>query len=132
MANLEQFINNDDLCDWDPLTKMAVIHHQFESIHPFYDGNGRTGRIINILYLVKQGLLSVPVLYLSRYINQHKAEYYHLLNSESEMLGMNGCCISLTAWQNISSDNSSHPGNQGFDAASPTSCATNCPKFTVS
>lgn len=81
MANLEQFINNDELCDWDPLTKMAVIHHQFESIHPFYDGNGRTGRIINILYLVKQGLLSVPVLYLSRYINQNKADYYRLLQS---------------------------------------------------
>ncbi len=79
MANLEQFINDDELCDWDPLTKMAVIHHQFESIHPFYDGNGRTGRIINILYLVKQGLLSVPVLYLSRYINQNKADYYRLL-----------------------------------------------------
>ena len=81
MSNLEQFINNDDLCDWDPLTKMAVIHHQFESIHPFYDGNGRTGRIINILYLVKQGLLGVPVLYLSRYINQNKAEYYRLLQA---------------------------------------------------
>jgi Fic family protein len=79
MRNLEQFINDDTLCDWDPLVKMAVIHHQFESIHPFYDGNGRTGRIINILYLVKEGLLHLPILYLSRYINQHKAEYYKLL-----------------------------------------------------
>lgn len=79
MRNLEQFINDDALSDWDDLVKMAVIHHQFESIHPFYDGNGRTGRIINILYLVKQGLLGLPVLYLSRYINQHKADYYHLL-----------------------------------------------------
>src|SRR3990167_2513402 len=67
MNNLEQFINNNSLSDIDPLTKMAVIHHQFESIHPFYDGNGRTGRIINILYLVKQGLLDTPILYLSRY-----------------------------------------------------------------
>jgi Fic family protein len=58
---------------------MAVIHHQFESIHPFYDGNGRTGRIINILYLVKEGLLNIPILYLSRYINQNKADYYRLL-----------------------------------------------------
>nr|WP_229211179.1 Fic family protein [Dyadobacter jiangsuensis] len=58
---------------------MAVIHHQFESIHPFYDGNGRTGRIINMLYLVKEGLLNIPVLYLSRYINQHKGDYYRLL-----------------------------------------------------
>ena len=70
--NLEQFINNDDCCEWDDLVKMAVIHHQFESIHPFYDGNGRAGRVINVLYLIKQDLLSLPVLYLSRYINQHK------------------------------------------------------------
>jgi len=81
MNNLEQFINDDGLSDWDPLTKMAVIHHQFESIHPFYDGNGRTGRIINILYLVKLGLLDTPVLYLSRYINQNKGEYYRLLQA---------------------------------------------------
>lgn len=79
MNNLEQFINNDNLSDADPLTKMAIIHHQFESIHPFYDGNGRTGRIINILYLVKHGLLDTPVLYLSRYINQNKGDYYRLL-----------------------------------------------------
>lgn len=79
MDNLEKFINDNSLCDWDPLVKMAVIHHQFESIHPFYDGNGRTGRIINILYLVKEGLLKIPILYLSRYINQNKADYYRLL-----------------------------------------------------
>jgi Fic family protein len=65
MSNLEQFINDDELCDWDALTKMAVIHHQFECIHPFYDCNGRTGRIINVLYLVKQELLKFPVLYLN-------------------------------------------------------------------
>lgn len=81
MNNLEQFINDDSLSDSDPLTKMAVIHHQFESIHPFYDGNGRTGRIINILYLVKHGLLDTPVIYLSRYINQNKSEYYRLLQA---------------------------------------------------
>jgi Fic family protein len=81
MANLEQFINDERISDLDPLVKMAIIHHQFESIHPFYDGNGRTGRIINILYLVKMGLLTSPVLYLSRYINQNKSEYYHLLQS---------------------------------------------------
>jgi Fic family protein len=79
MSNLVQFINDDELSDWDPLVKMAIIHHQFESIHPFYDGNGRTGRIINILYLVKEGLLNLPILYLSRYININKAEYYRLL-----------------------------------------------------
>ena len=79
MSNLEHFVNNNDLCDWDPLVKMAVIHHQFESIHPFYDGNGRTGRIINILYLVKEGMLNLPILYLSRFINQNKSDYYRLL-----------------------------------------------------
>lgn len=79
MANLESFMNNNELCNWDPLVKMAVIHHQFESIHPFYDGNGRTGRIINILYLVKEGMLNLPILYLSRYINQNKGDYYRLL-----------------------------------------------------
>jgi Fic family protein len=81
MHNLEAFINDASLCQWDGLVKMAVIHHQFESIHPYYDGNGRTGRILNILYLVQQGLLDSPVLYLSRYINKHKAQYYHLLQA---------------------------------------------------
>jgi Fic family protein len=81
MNNLEKFINDDSLSDIDPLIKMAVIHHQFESIHPFYDGNGRTGRIINILYLVKYELLNTPVLYLSRYINQNKSDYYQLLQA---------------------------------------------------
>lgn len=81
MSNLEKFINEDTLSDLDPLIKMAIIHHQFESIHPFYDGNGRTGRIINILYLVKCNLLDMPILYLSRYINQKKGEYYRLLQA---------------------------------------------------
>jgi Fic family protein len=79
MKNLEQFINDGSQSNLDPLVKMAIIHHQFESIHPFYDGNGRTGRIINILYLVKEGLLSIPILYLSRFVNQNKSSYYKLL-----------------------------------------------------
>jgi Fic family protein len=79
MQNLERFINDEDISDLDPLIKLAVIHHQFESIHPFYDGNGRTGRIVNILYLVKERLLDMPILYLSRYINQNKGQYYSLL-----------------------------------------------------
>ncbi|MGB5685325.1 MAG: Fic family protein [Candidatus Electrothrix sp.] len=79
MSNLEKFINDDAISDLDPLVKMAVIHYQFESIHPFYDGNGRTGRIINILYLVAEDLLHLPVLYLSRYIIRNKGEYYRLL-----------------------------------------------------
>jgi Fic family protein len=84
MSNLEKYINDDSLCGFDPLVKMAVIHYQFESIHPFYDGNGRTGRIINILYLVMKGLLNIPVLYLSRYIIEHKMQYYKLLQEVRE------------------------------------------------
>jgi Fic family protein len=79
MTNLEKFINDDTLSDFDPLVKMAIIHYQFESIHPFYDGNGRTGRIINVLYLVIKDLLDIPILYLSRYIIKNKAGYYRLL-----------------------------------------------------
>ena len=81
MDNLERFINDDSLCDLDPLIKMTIIHHQFESIHPFYDGNGRTGRILIILYLVLSELLDLPILYLSRYITHHKGEYYRLIHS---------------------------------------------------
>lgn len=77
MSALELFINTEHKLD--PLVCMALIHHQFETIHPFYDGNGRTGRIINILYLVLYGLLDTPILYLSRYINHTKADYYHFL-----------------------------------------------------
>ncbi|SEU03076.1 Fic family protein [Hymenobacter actinosclerus] len=79
MGNLEQYLNDDSLSDADPLVKMAVLHFQFESVHPFYDGNGRTGRILNILYLVLKGLLELPVFYLSRYLIRHKADYYRLL-----------------------------------------------------
>lgn len=78
MGSLESFINSDNT-RIDPLIRMALIHHQFESIHPFYDGNGRTGRIINVLYLVLSGLLDIPILYLSRYLVQNKNEYYRLL-----------------------------------------------------
>ncbi len=80
MSDLERFIN-ETFFDADPLVKMALIHHQFESIHPFYDGNGRTGRIINVLYLVREQLLDIPVLYLSRYIVRNKSEYYRLLQT---------------------------------------------------
>ncbi len=81
MTNLEQYINDPEMHEVDPLIKMAIIHHQFESIHPFYDGNGRTGRIIAILYLVTNDLLDLPILYLSRYITHNKKEYYTLLQS---------------------------------------------------
>jgi Fic family protein len=84
MRDLERFMNDADLFDADPLIKMALIHHQFESIHPFYDGNGRTGRIVNVLYLVKEGLLDIPVLYLSNHIARNKADYYRLLQTVRE------------------------------------------------
>lgn len=81
MSDLERFINRPELFDADPLIRMALIHHQFESIHPFYDGNGRTGRIVNVLYLVKEGLLNIPVLYLSRAIVRSKVDYYRRLQA---------------------------------------------------
>lgn len=82
MANLVDFIHADD--ELDSLVKMAIVHHQFESIHPFYDGNGRAGRILNILMLVREGLLEIPILYLSRYINQTRQDYYRLLRVSRE------------------------------------------------
>lgn len=81
MRALERFTNEPDVFAADPLIKMALIHHQFESIHPFYDGNGRTGRILNVLYLVKERLLEIPVLYLSSHIVRTKADYYRLLQA---------------------------------------------------
>ena len=81
MAQLEQYVNLDDLCTLDPLIKMALIHHQFESIHPYPDGNGRVGRILNVLYLTRTGLLDNPTLYLSRYLTRNKSEYYRLLQA---------------------------------------------------
>lgn len=77
LANWERFLHEEN--DIDPLIRMAVAHYQFEAIHPFSDGNGRTGRVINSLYLIEKGLLTLPILYLSRYINGHRADYYRLL-----------------------------------------------------
>jgi len=82
LRNLEDYIHSPD--GPDPLVKMATIHYQFEAIHPFSDGNGRTGRILNILYLVQQGLLDMPVLYLSRYIIENRSEYYRRLRMVTE------------------------------------------------
>ena len=84
LAKLEIFINDSEFSDLDPLIKMALIHYQFEAIHPFSDGNGRTGRILNVLYLIQQELLGLPVLYLSHYIIQNKPDYYRLLKSITE------------------------------------------------
>jgi len=83
LKNLEEYIHVDE-DDVDQLIKMAVIHYQFEAIHPFYDGNGRTGRIINILYLINKQKLQIPILYLSKYIIDHKNEYYRLIRSVTE------------------------------------------------
>ncbi len=82
LTNLEQFIHAED--ELDPLVKMAVMHYQFEAIHPFPDGNGRTGRILNLLFLVDKGLLDIPVLFLSRYIIANKAGYYEGLRGVTE------------------------------------------------
>lgn len=81
MVALERFVNEDESSSLDPLIKMALIHHQFESIHPFPDGNGRIGRILNVLYLTRVGLLEIPILYLSRHITRTKPDYYRLLQA---------------------------------------------------
>jgi len=88
LSNWERFLHADD--DLDPLVKMAISHYQFEAIHPFYDGNGRTGRILIVLYLIEQGLLTLPILYVSRYIVQHKADYYRLLNEVTRNANWSG------------------------------------------
>jgi Fic family protein len=82
LNNLEEFLLGKD--DLDPLVRMAVAHYQFEAIHPFTDGNGRTGRILNIIFLIHAGLLRIPVLYLSRHLIQHKTQYYRLLRGVTE------------------------------------------------
>lgn len=84
LSQLEIFINDNEFSDLDPLIKMSLVHYQFEAIHPFSDGNGRTGRILNILYLIQQGLLGLPVLYLSNYIIRNKSDYYRLLREITE------------------------------------------------
>jgi Fic family protein len=77
LANWERFLHNET--EIDPLIRMAIGHYQFEAIHPFTDGNGRTGRVLNSLFLIQEGLLSLPILYLSRFIIENKTDYYHLL-----------------------------------------------------
>jgi Fic family protein len=81
IANLLDYFNRTETDSIDPLVRMAILHYQFESIHPFYDGNGRTGRILNLLFLTQHGLLDLPVLYLSRYIVRNKTEYYRGLQA---------------------------------------------------
>ncbi len=89
LFELEKFINEPDSSQLDPLIKMALIHYQFEAIHPFSDGNGRTGRILNILYLIQQDMIGLPVLYLSKYIIENKSDYYRLLREVTEQNNWN-------------------------------------------
>ena len=84
MDNLVDYLNNDDLYPVDPLLKMCIAHYQFEAIHPFQDGNGRIGRILNLLYLISKGLLSQPVLYMSKFIILNKEDYYFKLGSVTQ------------------------------------------------
>lgn len=95
MGELINFIHggNDASNELDPLLRMAIAHHQFESIHPFYDGNGRTGRILNLLMLQREGLLDLPVLYLSRYITSTKKQYYELLQTTRETQAWSDWCV---------------------------------------
>jgi Fic family protein len=93
MHNLVAFIHAED--GLDPLLRMAITHHQFESIHPFYDGNGRTGRILNLLMLQRDALLNLPVLYLSRYIIRTKRDYYRLLQTVRDENRWAGWCLYL-------------------------------------
>ena len=81
---IEHYNHDDDDDELSPLINLAILHYQFESIHPFYDGNGRTGRILNILFLIINKLIDIPILYLSSYIIKHKAEYYKLLNQTNK------------------------------------------------
>lgn len=97
MSGLERFINENEGSVIDPLLKMAMIHYQFEAIHPFADGNGRTGRILNLLFLVQQDLLTLPVLYLSEYINNYKTEYYRLLREVTEGGNWKAWCVHTTS-----------------------------------
>ena len=84
MNNLVEFLNDDVKYPVDPLLKMSIAHYQFEAIHPFQDGNGRTGRILNLLYLVSKGLLSQPILYISKYIILNKEDYYYKLSAVTQ------------------------------------------------
>lgn len=90
MSNFLEHFHDADAAGLDPLVRMAVLHYQFESIHPFYDGNGRTGRILNLLHLVLHGMLDMPVLYLSRYIVRHKPDYYRGLQAVREQQAWEG------------------------------------------
>ena len=105
LSNLERWMHSPD--DIDPLIKMPVIHYQFESIHPFYDGNGRTGRILNVLYLIVSGKLEYPILFLSEYINASRQEYYRYLNHGHETTDYTDIITYLLKWIIVQSNKTS-------------------------
>jgi len=107
LNNLFEYINDDSLEDYDYLVKMALIHFQFESIHPFYDGNGRSGRILNVLYLVLKDLLELPILYLSSYIIKHKSDYYKLLQEVREKENYNDWIMYMLDAVEVTANNTS-------------------------
>ena len=120
MANLIDFIHADD--GLDPLLRMAITHHQFESIHPFYDGNGRTGRILNLLMLQRDGLLDLPVLYLSRYITTTKPDYYRLLQTVRDEDRWAEWCIYLLRGVAVTSQSAIHLVKAFRDLMQKTKC----------
>jgi Fic family protein len=107
---LEHF--NDTSSEVSPLIQLAVLHYQFESIHPFYDGNGRAGRILNILYPIINGLLDLPILYLSSYINEHKSEYYKMLDSVNKTDVWEDYVLYILKAIEITANNTIHKINQ--------------------
>ncbi|WP_319560301.1 Fic family protein [Marispirochaeta sp.] len=132
LKNLEKYINEKD--EVDPLIKMAVIHYQFESIHPFYDGNGRTGRILNVLYLILQGLLDKPILYLSEYIIRNKTEYYELLQNVRDKNGWEAWILYMLKAVEITSIETLNMVSSIVDLLNETTelCRENLPKTTYS
>jgi Fic family protein len=108
LENLFLYINDDSLEEYDYLIKMALIHYQFESIHPFYDGNGRSGRVLNVLYLVLKNLLELPILYLSDYILKHKGDYYRLLQELKEKENYIDWIIYMLTAVEITANNTCH------------------------
>lgn len=130
LNRLGDYIRTPDDGQLDPLVRMALIHYEFEAIHPFEDGNGRTGRIMNILYLIEQGLLDIPVLYLSHYIIEHKLDYYRLLREVTENQEWEPWILfMLTAVEetSIKTNDRIHAIRDLFDKTVAT-CRTNLPK----
>jgi Fic family protein len=132
LKNLEDYINQTD--DIDPLIKMAIIHYQFESIHPFYDGNGRTGRIINVLYLILKELLDKPILYLSDYIIKNKNRYYDLLQNVRDKNGWEAWIIYMLKAVEITSVETLKMISSIVDLINETTekCKNELPKTTYS